>query len=69
MQIIVDWDNNSLVRSWYFIYFMTTWLLLNVWAMYGVVALWPEPAPWVVVIIINAQNTLMLVCYARCVLQ
>jgi hypothetical protein len=65
MQVLVDWDNTSLTRSWYFIYFMITWFLLNVWAVYGVVALWPEGAPWVVVVIVNSQNLLMLVCYAR----
>jgi hypothetical protein len=42
--------------------------MLNVWAFYGAVAMWPQAAPWVVVVIVNAQNLLMLVCYARCVL-
>ena len=35
MRILVDWANPILYKSWFFFYFIATWVLLNCWCLYG----------------------------------
>lgn len=40
MRILVDWENIKLYKNWFFYYFFATWVLINVWALYGIGASW-----------------------------
>ncbi len=64
-QVLVDWDDTEMWRTYFFIYFCATWLLLNVWALWGCASLWPASAPWTTFIVVNAQTALMLIFYQR----
>lgn len=65
-QVLVDWHPFTMYRGWFFGYFLITWVMLNIWAIWGVTYLWPVTSPIGTVAIVNTQTILMFMFYVRC---
>jgi hypothetical protein len=65
------------VRAWqiwngtFFYYFLATWIMLNVWAIYGLVAYWnqtvegADPQSYATFIVVNLQTMQLLIQVRR----
>ncbi len=65
-QVLVDWHPFTLYRGWFFAYFLLTWVMLNIWAIWGVSYMWPMTSAIGTVAIVNIQTILMFMFYVRC---
>ncbi|KAG2423863.1 hypothetical protein HXX76_015021 [Chlamydomonas incerta] len=72
MRILVDWANIAFYNTAFFWYFVITWVLMNVWAIYGVAVYYNkygnngvDPVSFGTFIVVNLQTIQLLVQYIK----
>ncbi|KAG2444461.1 hypothetical protein HXX76_001213 [Chlamydomonas incerta] len=72
MRVLTDWENVMVWQGSFFYYFLATWIMLDVWAIYGLVAYWgqngnngADPTSLSTFIVVNLQTMQLLIQYYR----
>ncbi|KAG2447201.1 hypothetical protein HYH02_007942 [Chlamydomonas schloesseri] len=72
MRVLTDWENVMVWQGSFFYYFVATWIMLNVWAIYGLAAYYgqngntgADPTSLSTFIVVNLQTMQLLIQYYR----
>ncbi|PNW81255.1 hypothetical protein CHLRE_07g348550v5 [Chlamydomonas reinhardtii] len=70
--IMVQYEKRKLWRSWYFVFFCCLWIILNVWAWWGLIEWWgrngksgPEVLSFAVFAVVNVVSFHLIIYYQR----
>ncbi|KAG2437137.1 hypothetical protein HYH02_011393 [Chlamydomonas schloesseri] len=70
--IMVQYERRKIWQSWYFVFFSCLWVILNVWAWWGLIQWWgrngkkgPEVLSFAVLAVVNVVTFHLLIHYQR----